>query len=298
MDNAFETLWNEQLRFTKKFWDTKGGLPDLKNEIGITAVAKDYILHLIKEATEILDELACWKMHRASKGEVIRGNELEEIVDTLKYTLGLAQVLGFTFEELETAFMQKSMVVNQRFDQERSLPQLRDEPCVLVDVDGVLSDYPRCFHAWVVDNGFDARLTVSDLLYRENVKKAYRESGAKANQPVLPGAHDLLDAIWEEKAKIILLTMRPYAQHYRIYPDTLLWLKKNGLQYDAILWAKDKGLDALKNFTRILLAIDDDDSNLHLYKKAGIPAVKVTPPDGTAALAKIVRSMLREGARS
>jgi hypothetical protein len=262
-------------------------MPDFKDEKIITPIAKDYILHLIKEATEILDELS-WRMHRKSKEYVNRGNALEEIIDTFKYTLGLAQVLGYSLEEFESEFIKKSIVVEQRFTQEQSLPILKDQPCVLLDIDGIISDYPRCYLTWITEHygHTPTEYRNLDIISKDNMKRAYRQSGAKRDQPVLPGAKELLDRIHLAGINIILITMRPYAEYYQIYPDTLEWLQKNDLPYDAILWARDKGLEALQNFKHILLAIDDDDKNIELYQRAGIKSIKCLPPTGTEDLLK------------
>jgi len=156
----------------------------------------------------------------------------------------------------------------------------------LVDIDGVISDYPRCYHEWLwtIRDISKERYATMDLIEKEACKRDYRQSGAKRDLPILPGARELLERIRLGGANIILITMRPYAEYYRIYPDSLEWLKKNELPYDAIVWAKDKGLEALQNFKRILLAVDDDDKNIVLYHRAGIRTVKVAPPDGTQAL--------------
>jgi hypothetical protein len=290
----FREMWDTQLAFTQKFWGTRGGMPDWKDSKKLTPVVKDYVLHLIKEATEVLDEMS-WRMHRMDAGEINMGNALEEVIDCQKYVLGLAQVMGYTQDEFMDMFARKSMVVEQRFEQERSLPQLRDEPCVLVDIDGVLSDYPRCYYDWLASQGISRRdYDTMDLVTRESCKRRYRMSGEKARQPVLAGARELLESTRNIGVRVILFTKRPYSKFYRIYPDTLEWLRANRLPYDAILWANEKGLEALQNFTHILLAIDDDDENMLLYKKAGIHAIKVTPPDGTASLAAGIQKILAE----
>jgi len=273
-----EAIWGEQLRFTREFWETRGGMPDFNDDVVITPVVKDYILHLIKEATEVLDEIS-WRMHRKSKEFVNRENVLEELVDVNKFNIGLMQILGFTLPEYRDAFIRKSLVVQQRFDQERSLPRLRDLPCALVDIDGVLAEYPGYYRRWAADHGM--AWDSEDLLERERVKREYRMSGAKASASVVPGARELLVQLRASGIKVVLLTMRPYAEYYRIYPDTLEWLAKNDLQYDAILWAREKGLEALKNFTKIYFAVDDDPKNVAMYLKAGIAAYGVGEQYGT-----------------
>jgi len=285
-----QELWDIQKKFNDKFFMTKGGWPGADQ---LVTANKDFAIHLIAEASEVLKEIS-FKMHRTSTGPVDRDNVLEELIDVQKFLYGWMQIWGFTWDDIVREFLRKSMVVNQRFDQEQSLPVLRDKPCVLVDIDGILAEYPGYYRRWADEH--DLLWDSADPLVREAVKREYRMSGAKASVPVLPGSREMLEAIRGAGVKIILITMRPYAEHYRIYPDTLEWLAKNDLPYDAILWAREKGLEALKNFSRILFAVDDDAKNIEMYEKAGIRAVGIGPKYGTttAEFAQRELSMMLE----
>lgn len=303
MSDKGKELWKIQLEFNAKFFSTKGGWPRAEDLVKVT---KDFVIHIIKEITEILDELS-FKMHRPKTKEVDRANLLEEIIDAQKFLFGLAQIWGFTWEEYEAEFRRKSMVVEQRFAQDQQLSVLRHQQCVIVDIDGVLAEYPEGFYEWIqgdscslVDLGFDGndpkaialheigkRYKSSPILTRERIKSRYRQSGAKANLRVIPGAKDFLDLIRAQgRIKIVLMTNRPYHKYYRIYPDTLEWLKKNDLPYDAILWASDKGLTALENFNNIVWAVDDQDDNIARFEEAGIDTIKVNQKiEATSTLA-------------
>ncbi len=288
-------LWNIQRNFTERFWGTKGGMP--VGEPALTTVTKDYLLHLMKEVTEVLDQIS-FKMHRGPKDFVDRNNVLEEMVDCQKFLWGLMQVWNFTYEDFDKEFRRKSAVVEQRFTQERVLKEYRDAPCVLVDIDGVLSDYPRCFYKWFAGTRWitiaKAEMDYHSLALdeKESVKRAYRQSGAKANLGVLPGAKAMLDKIRESGLKIILLTNRPYAEHCRIYADTLEWLEKNDLKYDAIIWARDKGFEAVKNFKNVCWAIDDTFANAERLKEAGIPTIFVSPSNDQFDTRSLLNIML------
>lgn len=296
-------LWDIQEVFTRKFWKTKGGMPDKGN---LVAVTKDYALHLITEVTEVIGELS-WKMHRVDSRKLDRDNLLEEMIDCLKFTYGMMQVNGFTWKEVEDEFKRKSAVVDQRFDQEQSFPDLMHWPVAIIDIDGVLADYPNCFYEFLATTYFvgpgNERLSLSGakekyskmkLEDREWAKVAYRQSGVKRALPVLPGARELLDLLRASGLKIVLLTNRPYSKYYRIYPDTLEWLKANELVYDAILWTHDKGLEATKYFSNIRFAVDDQDSNVQRLREARIITIKVDSADetrSTAALLKLANSL-------
>ena len=75
----------------------------------------------------------------------------------------------------------------------------------VIDIDGVIVDYPNCFYDWAIANlypdhsrrEFQKLYESMNLLTREEVKKRYRQSGAKASLPLLPGAKEFLQT--EEK---------------------------------------------------------------------------------------------------
>lgn len=298
-------LWEIQREFTEKFWGTKGGMPDPRDEKAMTTITKDYALHIIAEVTEVVQELS-WRMHRAVKGEVDRDNVLEELIDVNKFLLGLIQVWGYSFEQYENEFKRKSMVVEQRFAQEQTFPSLMNHPMALIDIDGVLADYPRGFYHWVYLNCPEAGMfSVHSaekwyrglpLKDREQIKKKYRQSGAKATLPVLPGAAKFVHLVRERGLKAVLITNRPYADYYRIYPDTLEWLVKNEIPYDGIVWARDKGLEAVKQFKNVCWAVDDDSENIKRFREAKIPTIQVDPGDennDTSALLTVARRVAK-----
>ena len=292
-------LWNLQKQFNDKFWDTKGGWP--QGEKALTDASKDFAIHMVREISEILDELNS-KMHRKQNKIVDTTNVLEEIVDVQKFLFGLTQLWGFTWEQFEEEFKRKSMVVEQRFAQEQQLSELQHQQVVIIDIDGVLSNYPTCFYDWLATDGFgntyQAQTYYESLALKDRLglKKKYRQSGVKANLPVLAGAREMLNILRVEGLKIVLLTNRPYAEHYRIYPDTLEWLYKNDLKYDAILWARDKGIEAINHFSNICWAVDDEDENIIKLKRAGIATIKLDPYDpkcSTQAFSKFLEDLRR-----
>lgn len=292
-------LWDIQREFNDKFFETKGGWP--KEEELVTA-SKDFAIHLIKEATEVLDELS-FKMHRVGRGEVDRDNVLEELVDVQKFLWGWMQIWGFTWDDFREEFKRKSTVVEQRFTQEQSLPDLVNHPCCVIDLDGCIFPYPECFYEWSIEtfypthslHEFEQLYKSMPLLNREELKKKYRQSGVKARLPLIAGAKELLACVRRRsKIKIILMTNRPYSEFYRIYPDTLACLKKHDLPFDAIIWSRDKGVDALKVMKNICWAVDDNLDNIKRFKEARITAVHIDNSDkntSTLALYKLAEKI-------
>lgn len=295
-------LWDLQKEFNDKFWSTKGGWPkDIKSR---TEATKDFSLHLIREVSEVLGELQT-KMHRVETHAFDRENLLEELTDCTKFLLGMYQLWGFSYQDLEEEFKRKSSVVEQRFAQEQQFSKIKSDPVVIVDIDGVLTDYPHCYYEWLGNNHFEGKnshwvktyLETLPLRDREALKTKYRQSGAKAKLKLVPGAREMLQ-ILKRELKVVFLTNRPYAIHSRIYPDTLSWIQSNGLPYDGILWARDKGLEAIKHFGNIAFAIDDEPENIKNLKKAGITTVRIDQNDelrSTYTFARFLQEQVRSG---
>lgn len=268
-------MWQEQQKFNELVIGCPiGEVEDLRHWNNF------YTLALHKEISEFLDETD-WKVHRKVNGQEGKlSNKVEEAVDILKYWISLCQIHGITSDMIEQEFQRKSMVVNQRFQQERLL-NLKGRRVVGVDIDGILADYPRslvdfmnseaCRTMVPVLNDY-GHLEVSiaksydifkdygiDRQTAKEVKHLYRETGYKRCIPVYPDAKDFLETLHDSGYVIALVTSRPYKEYNRIFADTMTWLKDNGLPYDVVLWAEDKGTALADEFgvENIEFFIDD-----------------------------------------
>lgn len=292
------SVWERQFVFNDRFFKDQG--LDLKALSGVDRITwtKAFVLHVENELHELL-RTTSWKMHRrADDSPVIRSNVREEWVDAFKFLVGLAQVWGFSPLELLEEFHRKSSVVEYRYKMERKLAAISPtDPVVAVDIDGVLNDYPASFLKWVAENpsSEDAHAAVASCertlagyrtalgpkAYAE-AKDAYRESGAKREQGVRPGAKDLLDGLRAKGCTVVLLSKRPYWRIYRIYADTLQWLERNGLFADAVLFHREKHRAIMESFPNLVAMIEDDPKVAAEVRAAGVPVV-------------LVRSELNEG---
>lgn len=127
-------------------------------------------------------------------------------------------------------------------------------PIFALDIDGTLGDYHRHF-LWFAERWLDKEMPdakeinpgmplwkfmgVTRARYRE-VKLAYRQGGLKRWMPAYDGASDLTYAIKRERAEVWICTTRPYLRLDNIDPDTREWLRRNDIQYDAVLFGEDK----------------------------------------------------------
>jgi hypothetical protein len=93
--------------------------------------------------------------------------------------------------------------------------------------------------------------------YRE-VKLAYRQGGLKRTMPVYKGAAALTKAIQEAGAQVWICTTRPYLRLDNIDPDTREWLRRNNIQYNAVLFGEDKYEELARQVGHRVVAIVDD----------------------------------------
>ena len=119
--DKFDEMFGIQKDFTKKFFKSKKlsleGISNNKEEL--VKWNKEYILALIAEATEVLNEVD-WKMHKNMEMPVdARDRLLEESIDVMKFLLGLMIVNGFSCEEIYSKFISKSLKVVKKFDKEQ-----------------------------------------------------------------------------------------------------------------------------------------------------------------------------------
>lgn len=234
------------------------------------ALTKEFILHLITEAVEVLNEIN-WKIHRKKEYDkinpIIDYNLKEELIDVYKYLLSIMQFWDMSPEEFVEEFHRKSNVVEQRYKQEKEINLLKTKKVIGIDIDGVLADYPKSFIDFAEkETGMKFNLktyNIADELNKilgnkkgDAIKHKYRMTGQKRFIDVIPGAKQALHKL-SKKYKIVLLSARPVKKYKRIFPDTIEWLKNNNLKYDAILWDANKEEKVIKEFPHMQFMVED-----------------------------------------
>jgi len=89
-------------------------------------------------------------------------------------------------------------------------------------------------------------------------KLAYRRGGLKRSMRVYPGAQELMRAL-RRKAWVVVCTTRPYLHLDSIEPDTLEWLRRNHIPYDALLMGEHKYRTLKRQYGDHVAAVLDDD---------------------------------------
>lgn len=151
--------------------------------------------------------------------------------------------------------------------------QYGDKPIVALDIDGTLGNYHLNFLRFAelylgkpmpaaedINPGLPLfnHMGVSKSTYRK-CKLAYRQGGAKRWMPCYDGAADLTRSIRASGALVFICTTRPYLRLDNIDPDTRHWLRRNRIQYDAVLWGEYKYRDLVRGVGagRVVCVLDD-----------------------------------------
>tara|TARA_R100000742_G_C4250700_1_gene69053 strand:+ start:29 stop:406 length:378 start_codon:yes stop_codon:yes gene_type:complete len=115
--DKFEEIYELQRSFTERFFKEKQNLTleEVRSDKNsLVKWNKEYILALIAEATEVLNEVD-WKMHKQMDLPTdARERLLEESIDVMKFLLGLMIVNGFSLDDIYNMFKTKSSVVEKR----------------------------------------------------------------------------------------------------------------------------------------------------------------------------------------
>lgn len=267
--------YDNQLEFNKKLFEKKElDFTDLSDGV-ITLQLKDYILNIIREATEALDTRK-FKMHRIENKEEIVSNTIEELIDCQKYLWGAFQLLGVDWDHFVSEYWRKTKVVEQRYFQEHLLKSITiDKKVVALDLDGVLCEYPKPWIDYVNKELNTNYLTLNDLkanvdlLTYSKLKSKYRQSGLKAKINKIYYASEFTQMLRNTGYWIVIITSRPYKKYYRLYPDTLEWLSNNDITYDALYFEDQKNLRIIEDVPNLNFMVEDNKQYANDVAKLG-----------------------------
>lgn len=221
-------LFNIQARQQALWYDR-----DLLTDAERAAYMDELLLGLNEEATELARELRR-KPHVVRQERGHTGNAAEEVVDVLKYTLAIAHLAGMTPERLVQRFHAKTMDVEQKFKQYRV--ELEGRRVFVTDLDSCVADLTKFFEA---TGGQYGHATAGTLSTEERKAEWYAQGGFKTLDPI-EGAKDVLMMAQNAGCLIAVVTARPVWEHARVRPDTVQWLRDQGIPCDILLFNKDK----------------------------------------------------------
>jgi uncharacterized HAD superfamily protein len=150
------------------------------------------------------------------------------------------------------------------------------EKICILDCDGVLNTYPACWVEFVnkilKTNFTDLNMMKQTLPYQtyKNCKERYRTSGYKETLKPDKNATEFTKRLKEMGYTIIVITARPMSEYPMLFKQTMRWLDKNNILFDA-LFASDKRKYAkiITEFPHIRFAVDDSSFECNLLSKWG-----------------------------
>jgi len=269
-----DELWDRQRLFTEKVIGRLDKPMSELTDLDKIEWTRQYLLSIHAEASEVLNCMP-WKKHRkTSLKDLSRGNLMIELIDVQKYLWGLMQVWGMTPEEFEQVYNDKSFEVEHRWFQEHELENIENlEGVSVIDIDGVLNDYPVCFFNWVEEKYgrvMADRITHDRAAYEE-CKDDYRASGAKRTLKANRDSRDALKVLRSKGIPIVLLTDRPYMKIKRISYDTMAWLDLNEIPYDYLFWSQGQSKTHIaKKVKSVVFVVDDKPKTCAQFHELGI----------------------------
>jgi len=245
------------------------------------ALMKDLLLGLHEEASELQRSADRSRYHLLKLPPLpTREKFAEDVVDTLKYLLAIAALLGLDCHDLARAFAAKTLHVAERWGQEKM--ELKQTTRVLmVDIDGVLADWLGGFLAYLngaLGEPIDPRLVNHQSM--DQRKDAFHASGGFKKLDVLPGAVETLTWIRSLGYKIALVTARPHRRFPNIYRDTVDWLEQAGIKYDILLFEREKDVVLSRLAPATILAhVEDRARHASEMAAAGVRVLKMPTPE-------------------
>ncbi len=225
-------------------------------------LSKDYILCAHQELSEVLDCFK-WKSHRKEDKHFSKSNLVEEIIDVFKYIITICYIWDISPKEFDKFFDDKTAVVLQRHRQEFMTAKKNEKVCA-IDLDDVLCEWEKHF-VEIFNKKYKENLS-TDSQIRDHLgpleyadfKHQFRESGEKRNIPIKKGARQLSEYLKKKGYRIIIISSRPYKDYFRIFSDTIYWLKKNRIKYNDLYFEENKHIKILKRFPNLKFMIEDN----------------------------------------
>jgi hypothetical protein len=214
--------------------------PEAMTKVRKIEVAKDLLLGLDEEVAKLANSATHYKVHILRSTEIEKANVAEAVVDVLKYAIAIGQLYGLTDTDLYDTFLNKSTVVADKARGERLLLE-RDTRVILFDLDNVIADMLdwdiglKKARGQAMDGMGDVMVTMLESMKEE----FYKSNGFLKLSPV-DSAPESIRLLKSYGWKIVIISARPIWQYRHIYSDTVQWLNKHGIEYDLLLFNKDK----------------------------------------------------------
>jgi len=268
--DKLEEMFEVQKRFSRNFID-----PSECSEEEKIRYVTEMLINMDSEHAELLKSLGGWKKFRLEKVETKESGIIEECVDIWKFILNILYTYNVSPVEFHYNFLRKSLVVEERYKWEKELRNLtpQNKVCAL-DLDGCLAKYPE---NWIAFLNHQRGLTAEAPLRLEDFqftfaplpqiprrkyyewKHEFREEGFESlHVEPMEEASEFTKKIKDLGYKIIVLSARPYKEYKRMMVDTIEWLHKHNILYDAVYWSEEKHVRILRDVPFLKFMVEDN----------------------------------------
>lgn len=280
-DSLLKKWFDDQLRFQQKVIHDLHELEE-KRKIELT---KEMALSIVCEIDELLEATGQWKIHRREIKYPTKVGIAEELVDMMKFLINIAIIWGITPEELVKVWDEKTVFNEIRFLQEQKLMEFRGKPVAIFDIDGTLNDFPEKWVSFIneqlltkyyVDDLFDLPRFINYETY-EQLKHDFFERHFDTIQ-INPEAPKVLSELKARGVVIVLLSAKPVKRYKRLLHNEISKLMNAGIPFDIIIYDREKGLRIMKDFPKVLFAVEDDPRQAEDIARYGIRALLIKKP--------------------
>jgi hypothetical protein len=278
-------LWDLQLEFEKKFFKYKNLNINELNLEQKRIWTKEFYMHIIVELSEMINSLQ-YKMHRNYIDEINENNIKENLIDAQKLLMGLSQLWFNDYYEFKNLFIDKSIVVDLRFEFEKVQNiALTNKNIAIIDIDGVLADLEYSMMEFIKEKFSDfshfkntREIKNKFPIEYEKIKAEFRLGKYHRNIKLIDKADDFINKLAKD-FKIIIITARPYEKYNNLWADTMYWLKNNNIKFDALYFDNkkhEKIIEIFKNnLSNIKFIVDDSAEICKQVEKIGIKSFKI-----------------------
>lgn len=276
LQRAFLQVWTDQIE-QQELWHDWGKLALEEKE----RLIKELLLGSHEELAELQRYADQSRYHLLRRNQSLDLRTLAEHgVDVFKYLVALLALCDVKSSHFAEALIDKTRIVRDKWEWETA--ELSGVEVLACDLDGCVADWGAGFSEWCSENGVQAEVGKLDRRDLEPMKDAFHEGGGFAGLNTVYGAAAVLNDWKRQKdgRRVIFITARPYKRFRRIYADTIGWLERTGIEYQHVLFEREKA-DAIRSLApaRVVAFIEDRGKHALEVAATGTPVLKL-PYDG------------------
>jgi hypothetical protein len=269
-------LWGDQFELQQLWHDW----PTL-SESERNRLAEKLLLHLHEEVAEFQGLVDQDKYHllKARRDVDQRVGLAEAGVDVMRLLIALLALRGVTPEMFDRAWGVVGDRVREKWRWEQD--ELSKALVLLCDLDGCVTLHAEGFRRWCDERGHKLGDSPNGPEL-EHIKDEFHSSGGFTGLDPYPGAIEVLNR-WrrvDNERRLVIVTARPYKQHRQVHSDTVMWLRRNKVAYDHVMFERDKS-EAVRQVQPARIVAHIEDRGKHALEVASTGTTVLKLPFGS-----------------